>query len=209
MGNRVQDAVLDTTKVLGYPTGYITDRSDNRCFSKNSSNPFLPPNMPLEVLQPNSHTDSAYTTDQCLIIYGIPESTNDSPKGRITEDLSQVQLCIASLLGANEHIEIYKAYRLGSAQPTQKPRPLKLILNNNQQVELLLRKKFFLKNQHPNVFFQKEYSVRERQKRRELTLEIKRRYANGDTNLVIKDGEIVKRTQAFLWQKPFTVVAPV
>jgi hypothetical protein len=165
----------------------------------------------LETLQNSNVIDEAnlrlpaYTTGQCLVVKGLPESNSDIPKTRLKDDLLLIQSCFSFLLRGDESLEICKAFRLGKYDPSSSPRPIKIILKEEVQRNVLLQRKFLLRSYTPCVFFQKEYTPKERHKYRELYSAMKLRMELGETSLMIRNGEIIKRKSSFLWNTPVTI----
>jgi hypothetical protein len=146
-----------------------------------------------------------YSSEQCIIVQGLVESSETIPKDRIIDDLKQIKICIEPLLDKGDNIEIFKAYRLGTLKDDMRPRPLKLILRDKYQVNMLLHRKRSIKHTQPTVFFQREYTPKEREKHRYLVTQLKQRQMLGERNLVIKEGKIVTKEIQFLWQSPFSI----
>jgi hypothetical protein len=163
------------------------------------------PSNPLLPSPPISDQNKPYVPEQCVIVQGLTESSKTIAKDRTLDDLTQIQACIRSILVAGDNIDIYKSYRLGKLETGSRPRPIKLILRDSSQVDILIKRKYLLKNKSPQVFFQREYSPREREKHRELIIQLQRRRMNGEKNLLIKDGEIITKSVSFLWENPFTI----
>jgi hypothetical protein len=168
--------------------------------------------VPIQVANINSDSPSdrkvnnkLYTSDQCLIIKGIAESHEVDPKARISYDLGQFKECAIALLKKDERIEVLKAYRLGKFEPDGKCRPLKLVLRDENQRNLLLQRKNLLQIHHSSVFFQREYTPKERQKYRDLYQEMQFRISNGESGLIIKQGKVVVRNQPYLWENPVLI----
>jgi hypothetical protein len=155
-----------------------------------------------------SNNAPVYSIDQCLIIKGIPESDDLIPKNRIKHDLSQFQECASKLLQNGEGVEVCKIFRLGSYEPKNFPRPLKVIFRNESQRNILLNRKAMLRSVTPQVFFQREYSPKERQKYRDLYEQLKTRRELGETGLIIRNGEIIKMGTSYLWRTPVLISCP-
>nr|VZI50532.1 unnamed protein product [Spirometra erinaceieuropaei] len=94
---------------------------------------------------------------QCLIIQGLPESTASASKERVSADLQLFQCLLNELLRANEEVSVLKAYRLGNRSidisEHSRPRPLKIVLANQEQVGLILSRRFRIKDTNRGVFF--------------------------------------------------------
>jgi hypothetical protein len=146
-----------------------------------------------------------YSINQCLIIKGLPESDDNIPKKRLEHDLSQLQSCISPILEGNESLEICKAFRLGKYETSNFPRPLKIILREENQRDLLLQRRSLLKDGTSRIFFQREFTPKEREKYRELHTIMKSRMELGEKFLTIMNGEIVKRNPPYLWTTPVTI----
>uniref|UniRef100_A0A0X3NTC0 Uncharacterized protein n=1 Tax=Schistocephalus solidus TaxID=70667 RepID=A0A0X3NTC0_SCHSO len=146
-----------------------------------------------------------------LVIKGVPESASSIPKERVKHDLDLLQLYAKTMLTDGESIHILKAYRIGKAlsapESNSRPRPLKIILENEAQAQLLLQRKATLRGLHSEVFFQPEYGLKERLKMRQLIIELETRRTNGEAHLQIRNGQIVQVKRAFLWPKAFTLTA--
>jgi hypothetical protein len=191
--------VSRTTKLVNSNTDYKTGKQSVICrtVSKIANAP--------EDMAGNSNNNHLYLTEHCLIIKGLSELTDEVPKNRLMHDLSQIKSCFTYLLRDGENIEIRKAYRLGTYEQLKAPRPLKVILGSEAQRKILLERKSLLRNYGTAVFFQREYSPRERQKYSELYLTMKTRMEMGETSLIIRNGEIVKKNSSFLWSTPVTI----
>jgi hypothetical protein len=150
-------------------------------------------------------TTKPYKPEQCLIVQGLAESLESVPKKRTFEDLRGIQKCIESILSEGDHVEIHKAYRLGALKEDMRPRPLKLILGDENQVKMLLQRKHHFRTTDPTVFFQREYTPKEREKHRCLVTQLKQRQLSGEQNLVIQNGMIVRKQIQFLWKNPFSI----
>jgi hypothetical protein len=144
-----------------------------------------------------------YQRDQCIVVKGIPESNNSKPVDQIKDDISVFQSCALSILNDGESIAVIRAFRLGKNASDLKPRPLKIVLENSTQADLLLNRKHLLSTHHRNVFFQRDYPPKERQKYRELYKELMLRRSNGELNLKIRGGKIIYTRQ--YWDAPLLI----
>jgi hypothetical protein len=155
----------------------------------------------------NSHTDR----EKCIVIHGIPESTAQFPNDRILADLDKFQRCLEKVLTGNEVITVRKAFRLGKlntdSSKSYRPRPLKLILESEVQAQLLLKRKYMLKDHQPAVFFQPDYTQIERDKLKLTLAELRSRKERGERNLRILNLEIVPSQKQLLWQQPIIMRA--
>nr|VZI50477.1 unnamed protein product [Spirometra erinaceieuropaei] len=94
---------------------------------------------------------------QCLIIQGLPESTASASKGRVSADLQHFQCLPNGLLRPNEEVSVLKAFRLGKRSidisEHSRHRPLQIVLSNQEQVGLILSRRFRIKDTNRGVFF--------------------------------------------------------
>jgi hypothetical protein len=150
---------------------------------------------------------SLYTREQCIIVKGIPELNKATPKELVNNDIKLVQDTISHLLRDNEAVQILKVFRIGTRNDNNNnySRPVKIILENSSQANLLIERRLFLKTINPNIFFQQDYHPLERQKYRELYLELKSRKEKGETDIKIRNGVIVKFHRHYLWQNPILI----
>nr|VZI35419.1 unnamed protein product [Spirometra erinaceieuropaei] len=134
---------------------------------------------------------------QCLIIQGLPESTASASKERVSADLQLFQCLLNELLRPNEEVSVLKAFRLGKRSidisEHSRPRPLKIVVANQEEVGLILSRRFRIKDTNRGVFVLPDYTPAERIKRRQLVLELRTRLQNGETDLVIYNNQIVQR----------------
>nr|VZI47078.1 unnamed protein product [Spirometra erinaceieuropaei] len=148
---------------------------------------------------------------QCLIIQGLPESTAGASKERVSADLKLFQCLLNELLRPNEEVSVLKAFRLGKRSidisEHSRPRPLKIVLANQEQVGLILSRRFRIKDTNRGVFLQPDYTPAERIKRRQLVLELRTRLQNGETDLVIYNNQIVQRPPLIRWTEPIRMRA--
>jgi hypothetical protein len=164
-----------------------------------------------DIQMESSPKSSSFERKQCIVIHGFAESDEQLPRDKLFADLNLFQKCLQLMLVENESITVLKAFRLGRPDDTinasSKPRPLKLILEDEYQAELLLKRKHMLKFIQPNVFFQPDYTSKDRDKLRETLKELKRRKGCGERNLRISNGVIISTPPPFLWKQPITLRA--
>ena len=129
-----------------------------------------------------------------IIIHGlreVPDGDNESRK-RSEEDQLQDLLHIMNC----DDLSIQGMVRFGVYQDSQdKPRPLKVGLASEQQREQAITN---AKNLRGNmafgqVFIQRDLTIKQREKRRQLVQQLKQRKANGETDLIIIQDKIVVR----------------
>ncbi|BHF82462.1 hypothetical protein SprV_0802560000 [Sparganum proliferum] len=149
--------------------------------------------------------------EKCLIIQGLPESSANTPKERVSEDLSLFQSLLNNILEPTEAIEVSKAFRLGKRAENPsvsiRPRPLKVVLASSDQASLIYSRRFRIKGSNPGVVFQPDYSPAERLKRRQLVLELRKRLGEGEINSVIYNNQVRRRPSLFLWTGPVRMTA--
>ena len=132
-----------------------------------------------------------------VIIHGIEESKEEDPKKRVEED--DVRLMQMVLDMKAEDIKATKVIRLGKKpeNSTDKPRAMKVILENEEQkIKLLSMSKNLrsLKDEGwDKVFIHQDYTPRQQDRRKLLVKDMKDRQAQGEQNLIIVDWKIVRR----------------
>ncbi|BHF67229.1 hypothetical protein SprV_0301025400 [Sparganum proliferum] len=126
-----------------------------------ASAPPSPAHSPRALRHLGNHTsiENKIETDRenCLIIQGLPESSANTPKERVSEDLSLFQGLLNNILEPTEAIEVIKAFRLGKRADNPSvsicPRPLKVVLASSDQASLIYSRRFRIKGSNPDVFF--------------------------------------------------------
>ncbi|BHF81472.1 hypothetical protein SprV_0702460200 [Sparganum proliferum] len=149
-----------------------------------------------------------------MFVHVTPTGTfcrTSASKERVSADLQLFQCLLNELLRPNEEVSVLKAFRLGKRSidisEHSRPRPLKIVLANQEQVGLILSRRFRIKDTNRGVFFQPDYTPSERIKRRQLVLELRTRLQNGETDLVIYNDQIVRRPPLIRWTEPIRMRA--
>jgi hypothetical protein len=165
----------------------------------------------LSSVQPADSLPKEFDKKQCIVIHGIRESRAQYANDRLISDLDNFQTCLQTLLRGGESITVLKAFRLGQIDknPDVAPRsrPMKIVLQTEEQAQLLLKRKQMLRTVMPEVFFQPDYTLLERDKLRKTLQDLKLRREAGEKNLRILNGEIIAEQKSFLWKKPITMQA--
>ncbi|BHF60612.1 hypothetical protein SprV_0100357700 [Sparganum proliferum] len=103
--------------------------------------------------------------EKCLIIQGLPESSANSPKERVSEDLSLSQGLLNNILEPTEAIEVSKAFRLGkradNSSVSIRLRPLKVVLASSDQASLIYSRRFRIKGSNPETWLTQHVDDRE------------------------------------------------
>ena len=125
-----------------------------------------------------------------IIAYNLPESAPNS-KG---DSEAFAALCSSV---CNCACTVTKSVRLGK-KLANKPRPLLLCLENEQDKLMLLSRSYLLRHNdsYKNVFIAPDRTKFEREKHRKLVSELKSRRSKGETNLVIRNGAITTKLTA-------------
>ena len=152
-----------------------------------------------------------------VIIHGLPESGASDASERQDDDLG----LIASMLHEMkcDSVEAVQAVRLGRKPDTNdstqayKPRPLKLVLKTeDQKIQVLTSAKnlrLIKDGGWKDVFLHADLTMKEREKRRQLVSEMKERKEQGETDLIIVNGKIVRRVANRPSQSVRTVCTPM
>ena len=145
-----------------------------------------------ELSKPNTIIDSIKEYNERenrknnLVMYGLPES------GHLPTQIKGIcyELKVKGL-------EIIETKRLGntSNQTTNKPRPLLIKFKTIEQKRELLSKAKHLRQSkvYKSIFISPDLTLQERNENKKLIDELRQRKANGETGLVIRRGEIIRR----------------
>jgi len=129
-----------------------------------------------------------------IIIHGLIEVPDGDSESRKKAEDDQLQDLLHGM--KCDDLSIQSIVRFGAYQDSrEKPRPLKVELASEQQREKAITE---AKNLRGNltfgqVFIQRDLTVKQREKRRQLVQELKQRKANGETDLIIIQDKIVVR----------------
>ena len=132
-----------------------------------------------------------------VIVHGVPESDAEDADQRIDNDM----IVLASMFQEVkvENVTVDSVVRLGrrAAEPTQNPRPMKVVLDSVESKLSLLKKAKNLRDKEEGgwskVFIHQDLTPKQREARKPLVAELKQRKANGETDLMIFNGKVVKR----------------
>lgn len=126
-----------------------------------------------------------------LILYNVPESTAEEVDERRGYD--EAEVCeILHQLGLHDMVNITHLYRLGKKE--QKPRLLLVKVPDLNSKFLVLQRARYLKTceRWKDIYIRPDFTLKERERRRELLQELKRRQEDGETDLMIYRGAIIK-----------------
>lgn len=138
--------------------------------------------------------------ERCLIILNASESTKETAAERILDDQLLLKKMVSKLFDSGEDgINVLAAYRLGrKTEDDSKPRPLKLVLKNEDECRRVLRRTYRLKGEP--YFVVRDLSPEDRIKMREAVKTLKERRMNGETNLHIVDFRVVQKRPRVVWK---------
>lgn len=131
-----------------------------------------------------------------IIIHGLRELPGDDSDARVKAEDDQ----IADLLHAIhcDDVSVHSVTRLGARDGNPSiSRSVKVALSSEQQRDKVLSraKNLFGNKIFVKVYIQKDLTIKQRMKRRELVQQLKQRRDNGEENLVIANDKIVIRRQ--------------
>lgn len=135
-----------------------------------------------------------------VIIHGISESSSDDTDQRITDD-SVLIAAMMHELDADD-VKVEKLIRLGKrpSSTDDKPRPLKMIVDSVDKKVKIIRKAKNLRSQKEGdwtkVVIHQDLTPRQREARKKLVQELKTRTQNGENDLIIFNGKVVKKRWA-------------
>ena len=132
-----------------------------------------------------------------VIVYGVSESVAEEADERISDDLN-VLAAMFHEVGV-DNIQTESVVRLGknASDPIQNPRPMKLVLNSEEnKIRLLKNAKNLREKQEggwSKVYIHQDLTPKQREARKPLLAELKERKAKGEKDLTIYRGKIVKK----------------
>ena len=137
-----------------------------------------------------------------VIAHGVSESDSESTEERIDHDLCQVAAMLHEL--DSDGVKVEEVIRLGKRHPesdeSSKPRPLKIVLDTEKNKIQVIRRAKNLRDKKDGgwekVFVHQDLTPRQREGRRKLVQTLKTRLSQGEKDLVIYRGEIVKRRRS-------------
>lgn len=128
-----------------------------------------------------------------IIVVNLKESTKKSEEGREREDTKSVKMLLGKLVNIKDGDLKEAPVRLGDKGI--KPRVLKVVLKNENMKREILKKAPSLNVDVPfekRIYINQDYTKRQREAHKVLREELKVRIKNGETNLGIRGGKIVK-----------------
>lgn len=130
-----------------------------------------------------------------VLLHNMPEPVGETPEERKQED-EELIYEIAQEIGVDE-INVKQVIRLG--KKSSKPRLTKVELESSKQKRSLLQKAKQLRDieneDWKNIFISPDLSPLARQQGRDLRNELKTRKEDGETDLIIRKGKIIKTTE--------------
>ena len=137
-----------------------------------------------------------------VIVHGVAESDATDTDQRETEDIDVIAAMMHEI--DSDNVKVSKIVRLGkkptataSSDNTQKPRPIKLVLESEEQKIQVLKNAKNLRlakeGGWETVFIHQDLTPKQRETRKQLLQEMRERMDKGEVNLMIFSGKIVKR----------------
>jgi len=131
-----------------------------------------------------------------VIVHGVPESQVDSSDQRVEEDLAVLAAMFQEV--GTEEVQVESVVRLGKRNTdSAHPRPMKVVLNAVDGKVKLLRNAKNLRSKQDGgwskIFIHQDLTPRQREARKPLVAELKQRKANGENDLIIYNGKVIKR----------------
>ena len=131
-----------------------------------------------------------------VIVHGVAESQAESSDQKIEEDLA-VLAAMFQEVGV-DGLMVESVVRLGKrSENPDHPRPMKVVLNSVDGKQNLIRNAKNLRSKQDGgwakVFIHEDLTPRQREARKPLVAELKQRKANGEKDLIIFNGKVVKK----------------
>ena len=131
-----------------------------------------------------------------VIVHGISESKEKESERRVAEDESSISEVFA---GFNFKVAVKKVITLGKREENgmSRPRPIKLVLENEEVRNALLKEAKNLKRINEGgldkVFIHQDLTPKEREQRKGLLIVLKERQDKSKKNLMLFQGKIVEK----------------
>jgi len=134
-----------------------------------------------------------------VIIHGVSESHGDNSDQRVEDDLA-VLAAMFQEVGVGE-VLVDSVIRLGKRNTdSAHPRPMKVVLNSVDGKVKLLRNAKNLRAKEDGgwskIFIHQDLTPRQREARKPLVAELKQRKANGEKDLIIFNGKVIRKRGA-------------
>lgn len=131
-----------------------------------------------------------------VIVHGVSESQVESSDQRVDEDLTLLAAMFQEV--GTAEVQVESVVRLGKRNENlSHPRPMKVVLNSVEgKVKLLCNAKNLRTKQEgewSKIFIHQDLTPRQRELRKPLVEELKQRKANGEKDLIIYNGKLIKR----------------
>ena len=131
-----------------------------------------------------------------IIVSNIKESKKETAENRMEEDKNEFLSHVRQELEI-EGSEIEEIIRLGKQQETGRPRLMRVKLKSGETKGKIMKQAITLnkkKKPEERIYINNDMTPKERVKNKELREEKKRREQDGERDLMIKNGQIVKRS---------------
>lgn len=131
-----------------------------------------------------------------VIVHGVSESQVSDAEQRIDDDLT-VLAAMFHEVGVDE-LKVESVVRLGKRnEDATLPRPMKVVLDSEEGKVKLLRNAKNLRTKQEGgwakVFVHQDLTPRQREARKPLVAELKQRKANGEKDLIIFNGKVMRK----------------
>ena len=139
--------------------------------------------------------------ETCVIVHGVTESDATSNDQREEDDIGVITAMMHEL--ESDEVKVTKLIRLGkkaartNEDMTVKPRPIKLVLESEEQKIQVLRRAKNLRLAKEGgwgaIFIHQDLTPKQREARKLLVQEMKERTIRGEKDLMIFNGKIIKK----------------
>ena len=131
-----------------------------------------------------------------IIIHGLKEVPDEHTESQQNAEEEQLQDMLHVI--QCDDVSVHNITRLGKRDSVQgTPRTVRVVMASEQQRDTVLACAKNLKGStiFQRVYVQRDLTVKQREKRRELVQQLKQRKADGETDLIIVQEKIVTRRQ--------------
>ena len=134
---------------------------------------------------------------QNIILVNVPESSKESPEDRKKEDVNAAKDLFKKVCpNTAAEIGVTEPVRIGKPE-AGKRRLLRVKINSEEAKQEIVRQAYILnrdvKNPKDRIYINPDFTPTERKQQKELRDELRRRREEGERDIVIRNGKIVKK----------------
>ena len=147
-----------------------------------------------ETAESEAHTQAKARKANNVCVFNLPESSDDNAELSFAQDVQKIKIVLGDYIRKDD---IKQIRRIAVVERSIKPRPL-IITFSNSDVRAKILKLWDLKYQDSNqeehrIFIKPDMTKKEQMEHKQLVKELQERRAEGELNLVIRNGRIISK----------------